>query len=956
MTLPVWTTAIPDWEKRIVERLPLIPFAPLFPAEAEHALSVMRDLRIVDAPGSPTMGEACAPWVFDFAGAIFGSYDPSTGRRHIQDYFLLVSKKNSKALALDTPIPTPRGWTTMGALEVGDYVFGANGKPTRVAATSEVFYGNDCYRMEFSNGESVVADAGHLWKTDALADKPGAGKREKGWIPTGKTRSRVRTTEEIAGTLYRGYDKANNHSFQMPLSLDLPDVELPIPPYTLGAWLGDGTTANGNITSMDLEIVNSIEQDGFTLTPKYKKGRATNYIIGKRDRSFCRRGHKYSETSNGLEKYPRCRVCVNEVRRARYAGAEASPYTEFSFHEILRDNNLLNNKHIPEKYLRASHSQRLALLQGLMDTDGTISKAATAISFTNINQSILQGMSELLATFGVKHSVIERDVTCSGVPAGRATTIQFHCFRDELEVFRLPRKLDRMRVSSGNMMKPRSKTVHVVNATKIESVPTKCIRVEAEDHQFLFGRTMLPTHNSTVAGAIMLTALILNWRESGEYLILAPTVEVAQNAYNPVRDMIKYDEELSEMFQVQDHIRTVTHRITGATLKVVAADSATVSGKKAIGVLIDELWEFGRNPQADNMIKEATGGLASRPEGFVIYLSTQSDKPPQGIFRTKLGYAREVRDGLIEDPGFLPVIYEHPKSVIAKKDHLKVENFYMTNPNIGLSVDEPFLIRGLEKAKREGQESYIGFLAKHANVEIGLALRSDRWAGADFWEQQGDTTLTFESILKICEVICIGIDGGGLDDLLGLHVVGRVKDSQEWVAWSHAWCHKKVLELRQSEAPALLDFQRQGDLTIVDELGEDIAGVTEYVKRVFESDTLYQVGLDPAGIGALLDALTEANIPEDKIVGVSQGWKLGGAIKTTERKLAEKKLRHCAQPLMAWCVGNARVEPRANSILITKQASGTAKIDPLMALFNAVTLLSLNPPSQKAKFQMFVLG
>lgn len=461
---------------------------------------------------------------------------------------------------------------------------------------------------------------------------------------------------------------------------------------------------------------------------------------------------------------------------------------------------------------------------------------------------------------------------------------------------------------------------------------------------------------SSIAASIMITALILNWRVSGEYLILAPTVEVAQNAFAPARDMIRSNEDLEAMFQVQDHIRTITHRNTGATLKVVAADSSTVSGKKAIGILVDELWEFGKNPQADNMLKEATGGLASRPEGFVIYLTTQSDRPPQGVFKTKLDYARNVRDGTVVDPAFLPILYEHPESVIKSGKHLDPSTFYMTNPNLGLSVDEEFLKRGLNKSREEGQQSLISFLAKHLNVEIGLALRSDRWAGADFWLQQEDKALTFERILAECEVVCVGIDGGGLDDLLGLAIVGRKKESKDWLMWVHAWAHEKVLDLRKEIAPALLDFQKQGDLTIVKVMGDDVTELARYVRRVQEADLLYQAGLDPAGIGAVIDALTEAKVPEDKIIGVSQGWKLGGAIKTMERKLAEKGLVHCAQPIMNWCVGNARVEPRANSILITKQASGTAKIDPLMAGFNAVTLLSLNPPAQTKKFQMFVIG
>jgi phage terminase large subunit-like protein len=204
---------------------------------------------------------------------------------------------------------------------------------------------------------------------------------------------------------------------------------------------------------------------------------------------------------------------------------------------------------------------------------------------------------------------------------------------------------------------------------------------------------------STIAAAIMLTVLIRNWRQSAEFIILAPTIEVANNAYAPARDMVKHDEELSALLHVQDHVRTITHRESGATLKVVAADQNTVGGKKAAVVLVDELHLFGKNPHAANMLREATGGLASRPEGFVIYLTTQSDQPPAGVFREKLQYARGVRDGTIIDPNFLPVIYEFPKKILEADEHRKSENFYITNPNMGYSVSEKFLVREMKKAE-----------------------------------------------------------------------------------------------------------------------------------------------------------------------------------------------------------------------------------------------------------------
>jgi phage terminase large subunit-like protein len=454
---------------------------------------------------------------------------------------------------------------------------------------------------------------------------------------------------------------------------------------------------------------------------------------------------------------------------------------------------------------------------------------------------------------------------------------------------------------------------------------------------------------STDAAGIMMAAAILNWRMSAEYLILAPTIEVAKNSFFPARDMVRSDPELSDIFQVQDHTRTITHRETRATLQVVAADSETVSGKKATGVLIDELWAFGSKANAENMLREACGGLASRPEGFVIYLTTQSDTPPAGVFASKLAYARGVRDGLIDDPGFLPVLYEFPDGMIKDGSARELKNFYITNPNLGASVDEVFLAREYRKAEEAGEASMRGFLSKHANIEIGMSLMANRWAGADFWESCADPDgLTLDELIERSEVVDIGIDGGGLDDLFGLSVVGRDAKTREWLVWAHAWAHPSVLQRNKKEAARFADFAADGDLTLVERIGDDLLEVAAIVRKVEDSGILDQVGTDPAGIGGVLDALEAVGIPGEKVIGITQGWKMTGAIKTTERKLAEGGMRHGGSAMMTWCVGNARSEPRGNAIVITKQASGSAKIDPLMAVFNAVTLMALNPEGRRA--------
>lgn len=476
---------------------------------------------------------------------------------------------------------------------------------------------------------------------------------------------------------------------------------------------------------------------------------------------------------------------------------------------------------------------------------------------------------------------------------------------------------------------------------------------------------------STIAAGIMVTALIRNWRHLAELLILAPTLEIANNSFTPAAGMVRADPELSDLLHIIDNQRTIRHRVTRAELKVVAADSDVVSGKKAGFVLVDELWLFGKKPRAAAMLREATGGMASRPEGFIVYLTTHSDEAPAGVFKEKLEYFRDVRDGVIHDPASLAILYEWPKELLEAEAYLDPKLFYITNPNLNHSVSAEWLESELQKALRGDGEGKQIFLAKHLNVEIGLRTRRDRWAGADYWEKAADRTLTLDELLRRSEVAVVGVDGGGADDLLGVCVIGRERETKRWLAWFHAFAFEGVLELRKDIASLLLDFQRDGDLTIFqplppgaaygeepveDEkktfalgptLDEDVDAVIDIVRQVKDARQLPEkdaVGLDPEGVTVLVDALAGIGLKvNEAVIGVPQGYRLNSAVAGLPRKLMNGSFIHNGSRMMDWIVSNAKAERRGNAMMVTKQLAGSAKIDPLVAGFTAAKLMERDP-------------
>lgn len=463
---------------------------------------------------------------------------------------------------------------------------------------------------------------------------------------------------------------------------------------------------------------------------------------------------------------------------------------------------------------------------------------------------------------------------------------------------------------------------------------------------------LVPKKNSktTNGAAVMLTALLVNTRPMAQFALFGPTQEVADLAFVAAKGMIDADADLAKILRVQEHTKTITNRLTAATLKVQTFDPAVATGGKFAGWLLDEAHLLARVHYAARVVGQLRGARAAVPESFGIIITTQSDLPPTGFFKTELEHARKVRDGEVNDDTLLPVLYEFPREMQADKTcpWRDPEVWPLVLPNLGRSVNIEVLKADYNSARLKGEDEERRWLSQHLNIEIGIAITAESWPGAKYWPG-ASAPMSLAEMLDASEVVTIGVDGGGLDDLLGLCVLGREKTSKRWVAWLRAWADHGVKDLRKEIAGELDRLAACGDLYFVevgDGAAEDIESVADIVAECHRRGLLPEksgIGLDTAGIAAIGDAIEKRGIPADCIAVVSQGYRLSGTIKGAARKLKDGSLAHCGQDIGAWVVGNARVVKQGNADLITKQISGTAKIDPLVALFNAFDLMSRNP-------------
>jgi phage terminase large subunit-like protein len=455
---------------------------------------------------------------------------------------------------------------------------------------------------------------------------------------------------------------------------------------------------------------------------------------------------------------------------------------------------------------------------------------------------------------------------------------------------------------------------------------------------------------TTYSAGLMLAIMLMNKRRNAEALFIGPTQSISDRAFDQAAAMIKKSPDLQRRFDPQDYHKVIVDKVNRSEMKVKTFNLDILTGSFPIFVLLDELHLLGRNSHTTKVLRQIRGGLDKREEGALLITTTQSDDIPAGAFKDELKLARQIRDGKLKGKTIrpmLPLLYELPTDIALDQAKWGDPQFWpMVMPNLGRPVGLPTLVADWESEKLKGEHAVRVWASQHLNIEIGIGLKSDSWSGADHWLTAVDETLTLDTLLERSEVVLVGADGGGLDDLFGLAVLGRERGTKRWLLWSHAWCHRIVLQKRQTIAARLEGFAADGELTIVEHARDDLDQIVAIIARINDAGLLGAVAIDNEGpFGELVDELDliGVNDASEQLVGIGQGWRLMRAIKTTERKLENGSLVHAPSGMMNWCVGNVRIEATRSAILATKQNAGDAKVDPVFALWDAADVMIRNP-------------
>lgn len=732
------------------------------------------------------------PWQCFLVCSIFGWLRVSDGLRRFRRALLFVPRKNGKALAVDTKIPTPSGFKLMGDLSVGDVVFGADGSPKNIIATSDVMVDRPCFKVSFSNGDEIIADENHLWVTDSRSDRDrlkGRNGKTKGPKPS------VKTTGEIYKTLKCRNE--NNHRIQMNGPVFGYHSDVPIHPYVLGAWLGDGTSANSQITigeKDEIEFSNIFESFGYPirkLSGKYQYTFSTGRTQKDRDSSI--------------------------------------------MHD-LRSLDVLGNKHIPEQYLFLSIEQRTLLLQGLMDTDGTCSKSGQC-TYAGINYNLCNGVYRLALSLGLRASIIRKPAKINGRFICDQWAVSFFAFKDR-PVFRLLRKLERQK--NVPSLKTRSSHVVITDCLPVDSVPVRCIQVEG-DGLFLAGERYITTHNSALAATIGLYMLSADAEHGAEVYSGATTEKQAWEVFRPAKIMAEKQQDFCDWYGVNVNASAIVVEENGSRFEAVVGKPG--DGASPSCAIIDEYHEH----KTDELLDTMETGMGAREQPLLLMITTAGDNVSGPCYQMQLD-AQKMLEGVTDDDMTFALIY----GIDAGDKWDDIEAAKKANPNFGVSVGEDFIFARLADAKNNARKQST-YQTKHLNRWVGAR---NAFFNVERWKECGDNSLSFADFHgKKCY---IGLDLASKVDIAALEILFPVGDN-DYVRFGRYYLPETAVE--SGANPHYAGWMRDGWLTITDGEIIDFRRIMDDILDISSVCEVAEVAYDPHQATMLVTALMNEGVP-----------------------------------------------------------------------------------------------
>ncbi|PZU87338.1 MAG: hypothetical protein DI527_18855 [Chelatococcus sp.] len=876
------------------------------------------------------------PWHTFAAGSLFG-WRRTSGRMRFRTAWLETGKGQAKALALDTPIPTPTGWTTMGEIRDGDAVLDETGAPCRVTRAHDVLLDRECYRLTFDDGAQIIADAGHLWRTEMRwSGRSGHGDATRGVSlgERGGWRYGLRTTAEIAGTLRfrNGRFQSANHSIALAGALDLPTADLPIAPYALGFWLGDGDADGARVTIGDRDAAESIRAlavEGVTAGPRRHGG---------------------------------------SVNAGRY-GLVLATRPRDGFGARLAKLGLLKNKHIPLAYLRAGVEQRLALLQGLMDTDGTVAVGGQC-SFCNTNQHLAEAVLELALSLGLKATLVEKSAMLRGRRVGASYHVNFYA--SGIEVFRLRRK--QARVGHSHRRRRLSADRKIVACDRVASVPVRCISVDSPSQMFLCGRAMIPTHNSPFMAAIGVYMTGFYGVKRAKAFAIGQDKNTANVLFKDAVAMCRGPIPGAEPDEIPDTLVDLGYAIIRGEgdnawkiefpandgLFQSLANGEAISGPKPTLVAADEIHEFKSNTSIE-IWKQA---IAKMPGDALMLLGTNTPSTSQIVGTEYSEYFQKVARGdILDDEAF---------AFIARVDKVDRENIFDTPavwskalPALGITFPLEN-VEGMVRTAKQLLSTALSTKRLYFGIPIGA---TEFWIAEEAWSSvQG---VVDELKLKGCRC-WLSLDLSQKNDLTALSICWIDDKGHLWVKTFY-WTTSSGLADRARKDQAPYDqWVEKGHLEAVPGATIDKTFVAMKVKELCAEHEVEFLAFDAAGMADFISACQEIGLdvwryegpdkPEGsglKLVAHAQGTRrmfeerqltMPTSIERLEDRILQRTITIDSSPVTYACAANAQIvaDGQKNRAFDKKRSRG--RIDGVVTIAMVVGAATMTETKAKRSF------